>query len=102
MESGAVEPAKGPAKVVMVKPYLSASHPTLDAKGHSIGPSIVRATLVAANHTVVVTPAVSGTPFADNIPFGTVSRLNLTDPDSIILTPSGEVLLDDQGVATRC
>ena len=77
--------------------YLSASHPTLDAKGHSIGPSIVRATLVAANHTVVVTPAVSGTPFADNIPFGTVSRLNLTDPDSIILTPSGEVLLDDQG-----
>ncbi|HEX3494059.1 MAG TPA: hypothetical protein VHT48_01600, partial [Methylocella sp.] len=24
-------------------------------------------------------------------------RLNLTDPDSIILTPVGEVLLDDQG-----
>ena len=32
-----------------------------------------------------------------NIPFGTVSRLNLTDPDSMILTPTGEVLLDDQG-----
>ena len=32
-----------------------------------------------------------------NIPFGTVSQLNLTDPDSMILTPSGEILLDDQG-----
>jgi hypothetical protein len=76
--------------------YLSASNPTLDAKGHSMGPSIVRATLVAANHTVKVTPVLSGTPIADNIPFGTDSRLNLTDPDSMILTPSREVLLDDQ------
>jgi hypothetical protein len=42
--------------------YLSASNPTLDAKGNSIGPSIVRATLVAASHTVEVTPMVSGTP----------------------------------------
>jgi hypothetical protein len=31
-----------------------------------------------------------------NIPFGTVSQLNLTDPDSMKITPSGEVLLDDQ------
>jgi len=76
---------------------LSASHPTLDGKGNSIGPSIVSAVLVAANHTVVVTPVLSGTPLALNIPFGTVSRLNLTDPDSMILTPTGEVLLDDQG-----
>jgi hypothetical protein len=77
--------------------YLSASAPKTDAKGNSIGPSIVKATLVAASHTVEVTPVVSGTPFADNIPFGTVSRLNLTDPDSMKITPSGEVLLDDQG-----
>ena len=77
--------------------YLSASNPTLDAKGHSIGPSIVRANLVAASHMVEVTPVLSGTPVADNIPFGRDSRLNLTDPDSMILTPSGEVLLDDQG-----
>jgi len=76
--------------------YISASNPTLDAKGNSIGPAIVRATLVAASHTVEVTPVVSGTPNAVNIPFGTVSQLNLTDPDSMILTPSGEVLLDDQ------
>ena len=76
--------------------YLSASAPKTDAKGNSIGPSIVKATLVAASHTVEVTPVVSGTPFAVNIPFGTVSQLNLTDPDSMKITPSGEVLLDDQ------
>jgi hypothetical protein len=58
--------------------------------------AIVRATLVAASHTVEVTPVVSGTPNAVNIPFGTVSQLNLTDPDSMKITPSGEVLLDDQ------
>jgi hypothetical protein len=77
--------------------FLSASNPTLDTKGKSIGPSIVRAAVVVANHTVEVTPVLSGTPFAVNIPFGTVSQLNLTDPDSMILTPNGEVLLDDQG-----
>ena len=76
--------------------YLSASAPKLDANGHSIGPSIVRANLVAASQMVEVTPVLSGTPVADNIPFGRDSRLNLTDPDSMILTPSGEVLLDDQ------
>jgi len=76
--------------------YISASAPKLDAKGKSIGPSIVRATLVAASHTVEVTPVVSGTPNAVNIPFGTVSQLNLTDPDSMKITPSEEVLLDDQ------
>jgi hypothetical protein len=77
-------------------PYISASAPTLDANGKSIGPSIVKATLVAASHTVEVTPVVSGTPFAVNIPFGTLSQLNLTDPDSMKMTPSGEILLDDQ------
>jgi hypothetical protein len=74
-------------------PYISASAPTLDANGKSIGPSIVKATLVAASHTVEVTPVVSGTPFAVNIPFGTLSQLNLTDPDSMKMTPSGEILL---------
>ena len=59
-------------------PYISASAPTLDANGKSIGPSIVKATLVAASHTVEVTPVVSGTPFAVNIPFGTLSSISPT------------------------
>jgi hypothetical protein len=36
-------------------------------------------------------------PEASSIPFGTMAQLNLTDPDSMTLTPSGDVLLDDQG-----
>ena len=31
-----------------------------------------------------------------NIPFGTVSQLNLTDPDSMKITPFGEILLGDR------
>ncbi|PNE10737.1 MAG: hypothetical protein CR217_12665 [Beijerinckiaceae bacterium] len=86
-------PAFGGRKAAV---YVSASNPTLDAKGHSIGPSIVQATVLGSN-MIAVTPVLSGTPNAVNIPFGTVSQLNLTDPDSMILTPSGDVLLDDQG-----
>src|ERR1700751_59663 len=43
--------------------YISASNPTPDAKGNVAGPSIMRATL-AADHTVAVTPILSGTPNA--------------------------------------
>ncbi|MEA3102995.1 hypothetical protein [Caballeronia mineralivorans] len=72
--------------------FISASNPTRDANGHSTGPAIVRA-LLRSNGTVDVSPALSGVPEASNIPFGTVAQLNLTDPDSMTLTPSG----DDQG-----
>ncbi|GGF05540.1 hypothetical protein GCM10011611_08820 [Aliidongia dinghuensis] len=76
--------------------YLSASNPTLDKNGNNIGPAIVRAVL-RQNHTVDVYPVMSGTPEAVNFTFGTPTRLNLTDPDSMILTPWGDLLLDDQG-----
>jgi len=76
--------------------YISASNPTPDAKGNVAGPSIVRATL-AADHTVAVTPILSGTPNAIDMTTGKVAALNLTDPDSLIITPSGDLLLDDQG-----
>jgi hypothetical protein len=85
-------PAFGGRKAAV---YVSASAPTLDISGHSIGPSIVQATVLGSN-MIAVTPVFSGTPNATNIPLGTVSQLNLTDPDSMILTPSGEILLDDQ------
>ena len=76
--------------------FVSASNPTLDASGHNTGPAIVRA-LLLGNGTIEVSPALPGMPEASNIPFGTVAQLNLTDPDSMTLTPSGDVLLDDQG-----
>jgi len=76
--------------------YLSASNPTLDARGRNDGPAIVRAVL-RQNHTVNVYPVLSGQPIAANFTFGTETRLNLTDPDSMTLTPWGDILLDDQG-----
>ncbi|HLZ67539.1 MAG TPA: hypothetical protein VKQ29_15005 [Aliidongia sp.] len=76
--------------------YLSASNPTLDKNGNNTGPAIVRAVL-RQNHTVDVYPVMSGQPEAANFTFGTLTRLNLTDPDSMVLTPWGDLLLDDQG-----
>ena len=43
------------------------------------------------------TVLLSGQPAAANFTFGTVTRLNLTDPDSMVLTPWGDLLPDDQG-----
>ncbi|MDR3096054.1 MAG: hypothetical protein LBV73_03155, partial [Paraburkholderia sp.] len=78
--------------------YFSASNPTLNASGKNAGPAIVRVVHIDANnYTIDVTPAMSGSLNASDIPFGTVATLNLTDPDSMTLTPSGDVLLDDQG-----
>jgi hypothetical protein len=76
--------------------YFSASNPKLDKSGNNTGPAIVRAVL-RQNHTVDVYPVMSGNPEAANFTFGTVTRLNLTDPDSMVLTPWGDILLDDQG-----
>jgi hypothetical protein len=78
--------------------YLSASNPTADSKGNVAGPSIVQATL-AADHTVAVTPVLSGMPNAVDMTTGKATPLNLTDPDSLIFTPSGDLLMTDQGDA---
>jgi hypothetical protein len=76
--------------------YFSASNPTLNAQGLNMGPAIVRG-ILESNGTVDVSAVFPGMPNASNIPFGTVKKLNLTDPDSMTLTPSGDFLLDDQG-----
>ncbi len=80
------------------KTYMSASNPTLDKNGFTHGPAIVS---VALNSSSVATiePVLSGRAKAANIPFGTVSTLNLTDPDSLSVTPSGDLLMTDQGDA---
>jgi hypothetical protein len=78
--------------------YLSASNPTADSSGNVAGPSIVEAKL-EADHTVSVTPLLPGTPNAVDMVTGKAITLNLTDPDSLIFAPSGDLLLDDQGDA---
>ncbi|WNC95500.1 hypothetical protein RI103_38100 (plasmid) [Paraburkholderia sp. FT54] len=78
--------------------YFSASNPTLNSSGKNMGPAIVRVVHLDANtYTIDVAPVMRGTLDASNIPFGTVATLTLPDPDSMTLTPSGDVLLDDQG-----
>ena len=78
--------------------YISASNPTADAKGNVAGPSIVRVTL-GADHKVTVTPVLPGLPKAIDATTGASTVLNLTDPDSMTITPTGDLLLDDQGDA---
>ena len=78
--------------------YVSASNPTLNSStGESIGPSLVKITLDRATHTVKVKPELKGTPKAFDIVTGKIETLNLTDPDSLQLTPDGDLLLDSQG-----
>lgn len=76
--------------------YVSASNPTLDQAQKSHGPSLVRVALTS-QHTITVTPVLSGTPTARDMRDGKATELNLTDPDSLLATPSGDLLLDSQG-----
>jgi hypothetical protein len=78
--------------------YVSASNPTADSKGNVAGPSLVVATL-AAGYRVAVKSVLAGMPKAVDVATGKETVLNLTDPDSLAIMPSGNILLDDQGDA---
>jgi hypothetical protein len=74
------------------KAFISASNPTLNGAGVNVFPAIVRATLDNATDSVDTTPVL----------FSSAS-LNLTDPDSMYVVPSGaragDLQLDDQADA---
>ncbi len=76
--------------------YVSASNPTLDAAGRSHGPSLVSVTPLP-DHAIAVTPVLGAAPRAIDTATGQSETLNLTDPDSTILTPAGDLLMDSQG-----
>jgi len=71
--------------------FISASNP---AKNPNNAPAIVRAELVGS--TVSVSPVLSGTATAINIPNENPVTLNLQDPDSMIFDPLGDLVLDSQ------
>lgn len=73
------------------KVFLSCSNP---AKNPNTGPAIVSVTL--AGTTATVTPVLQGNAGAVNIVTGKTVTLNLQDPDSMILDPSGVLVLDSQ------
>jgi hypothetical protein len=73
------------------KVFLSCSNP---AKNPNSGPAIVAVTLAVS--TATVTPVLQGNASAVNIVTGKTVTLNLQDPDSMILDPSGVLVLDSQ------
>jgi hypothetical protein len=72
--------------------YFSASNPSKDPNA---APAIVKAKFVG--NTIQVSPVLEGNAAATNVVTGLPVTLNLQDPDSMTLTPSGDILLDSQG-----
>ncbi|HVS43491.1 MAG TPA: hypothetical protein VMU20_14655 [Candidatus Dormibacteraeota bacterium] len=74
------------------KAFISASNPTLNGAGVNVFPAIVSATLDNATDSVDTTPVLFSS-----------ANLNLTDPDSMYVVPSGaragDLQLDDQADA---
>ncbi len=74
------------------KAYLSASNP---AGNPNSEPAIVEAKLEGSQ--VVVTPVLEGNVAATDVLTGQPVTLNLQDPDSMTVSPGGELVLDSQG-----
>lgn len=74
---------------------IDASNPTLDANGNNVFPALYSVTLsgTKAHLTKLLMANASATTIAT--PSKTVT-LNLTDPDSMMITPQGDLMLDSQ------
>ncbi len=79
------------------KAYISASNPTLLTP--NTDPAIVSATLDTVHDTVVTTPVLLGNASATSVVDGSAVTLDLQDPDSMYVTPSRDLQLDDQADA---
>ena len=77
---------------------IDASNPTLNKAGVNTNPALYKAQL--SGTTAKLTPVLMGNAKATtiNAPPSTVS-LNLTDPDSMMIDPKGNLVLDSQGDA---
>ena len=74
--------------------YISASAP---ANNPNLAPAIVQATLKGTS--VTLTPLLLGNSNATDITTGNQVALNLQDPDSMIVDPDGDLVLDSQSDA---
>ncbi len=77
--------------------FISASNPALNTSGINTSPAIIRVT--RSGGAYVAESLLQGDAPAVNVLTGQPVTLNLTDPDSMIVTPEGDLLLDDQGDA---
>ncbi len=73
------------------KIFFSASNPSLNP---NTAPAIVEATLQGG--MVTVSPVLAGDASATDISTGSLVNLNLQDPDSMILDPAGDIILNSQ------
>jgi hypothetical protein len=73
------------------KLYLSCSNP---AHNPNTRPAIVKADV---GSLITVKETLAGNASAINVPTGATATLNLQDPDSMTLTPEGDLFLDSQG-----
>jgi hypothetical protein len=73
------------------KLYLSCSNP---AHNPNTRPAIVKAQV---GSLITVSETLAGNASAIDVPTGATATLNLQDPDSMTLTPEGDLFLDSQG-----
>jgi hypothetical protein len=71
--------------------YLTASNPQ---NNPNTAPAVVSAQL--SGSSVVLTPVLMGNDSATNMATGSNVTLNLQDPDSMILAPNGDIIMDSQ------
>ncbi|MFY9987444.1 MAG: hypothetical protein WAM44_19325 [Chthoniobacterales bacterium] len=74
--------------------FLSASNPKLNAQGQNIYPSIVKATIVG--NKIYVAPVLLGNATLTDVTTGKPTVSPQSDPDSLTLDPSGDLVLDSQ------
>jgi hypothetical protein len=74
--------------------YFTASNPNLDSNGINAFPALVRATL--SGTSVILQPLLNGNANATGLTSGKTVSLNLTDPDSMTIDPSGNIVFVSQ------
>jgi len=77
------------------KVFISGSNPTLDSHGVNTRPALY--TLNMQNATPAAQPDVIGNARAKDMTTGHMTTINMVDPDSLTVDPSGDVVQDNQG-----
>jgi hypothetical protein len=74
--------------------FLSASNPKLNSQGQNVYPSIVKATIVGKK--IFVAPLLLGNATLTDVTTGQPVTSPQSDPDSLTIDPSGDLVLDSQ------
>jgi hypothetical protein len=75
--------------------FIVASNPTLDSSGNNVFPAIDQVSITG--NKASVTPVLLGNASALDLTTGATVTLNVNDPDSLSINPSGQLMLVDQG-----